>query len=344
LIGSVSFTTSQFPNGGSFSTAWIRLSRSGSGLKTVLLVLLNLLVVPAFEGKPADKYVFAFEELETHLHPTLLRRLLLYIDKFVRANQANAFLTTHSSVTLDVFGVSPDAQVIHVKHDQESAVAVTVKAHFDRVGVVAELGAKPSDLLNANGIIWVEGPSDRLYVNRWIELVSNGELKEGRDYTCASYGGALLATAQFTSPEAADAEFNNLLRINSNIVVICDSDKTKPEAALKERITRIQDEVLKIPGGVIWITEAKEIENYLPADALKKSYPETSRAPEQFERFFPSPGKASFWEDQLKLKSYDKMELAALVVPHLTKENLGDRFDWLERVTKIVETVRGWNC
>jgi DNA-binding response OmpR family regulator len=29
LIGSVSFTTSQFPNGGSFSTAWIRLSGAG---------------------------------------------------------------------------------------------------------------------------------------------------------------------------------------------------------------------------------------------------------------------------------------------------------------------------
>jgi predicted ATP-dependent endonuclease of OLD family len=230
-----------------------------------------------------------------------------------------------------------------VKHDRESATAVTVKAHFDRVGVVSELGAKPSDLLNANGIIWVEGPSDRIYVNRWIELVSNGELKEGRDYTCASYGGALLAAAQFTTPEAADAELNNLLRINSNVVVICDSDRTEPKAALKERIIRIQDEVKRIPGGVLWITEAKEIENYLPVDALKKFHPDTSRAPDQFERFFPGTGKASFWEEQFKLKSYDKMELATLVATHLTQENLSDRFDWLENVSKIVEAVRGWN-
>ncbi|MCX6953042.1 MAG: AAA family ATPase, partial [Verrucomicrobia bacterium] len=207
----------------------VALSRSGSGLKTVLLVLLNLIVVPAFQAKKTHSYAFAFEELETHLHPTLLRRLLLYIEKFVREKEAIAFLTTHSSVALDLFGLSTDAQIIHVQHDGESATAATVTAHFDRVGIVAELGVKPSDLLHANGIIWIEGPSDRVYINRWIDLVSNGELKEGRDYTCAMYGGALLARAQLVAPEQVDVELINLLSINSNIVVVCDSDRTAAE-------------------------------------------------------------------------------------------------------------------
>jgi PAS domain S-box-containing protein len=36
LIGSVSFTTSQFPNGGSFSTAWIRLRANEARLRAIL--------------------------------------------------------------------------------------------------------------------------------------------------------------------------------------------------------------------------------------------------------------------------------------------------------------------
>ena len=56
----------------------IPLSKSGSGLKTILLVLLNLLVVPKAkieENRNKSDFVFAFEELENNLHPALLRRL-----------------------------------------------------------------------------------------------------------------------------------------------------------------------------------------------------------------------------------------------------------------------------
>jgi hypothetical protein len=325
----------------------IALSRSGSGLKTVLLVLLNLIVVPVFEGKAPSSYVFAFEELETHLHPTLLRRLLLFIETFAKEKKATVFLTTHSSVALDLFGLSTEAQIIHVQHDGESATTQAVRAHFDRVGIVAELGAKPSDLLHANGIIWVEGPSDRIYVNRWIEILSNGKLKEGRDYTCAMYGGALLARAQLVAPDNGDPELSNLLNINSNVIVLCDSDRTADQGAgaeLKGRVVRIRNEIAAIPRGVIWITAAKEIENYLPADALQKVYADRApRAPDQYECFFPSREGVSFIETQLGRKSIDKTELATLVVPHLTEENMAGRFDWKVEGVKMIETIRGWN-
>ena len=35
-------------------------------------------------------------------------------------------------------------------------------------------------------LIWVEGPSDRIYINRWIELFSEGKLEEGRDHQCGT--------------------------------------------------------------------------------------------------------------------------------------------------------------
>ena len=238
----------------------IPLSKSGSGLKTILLVLLNLLVVPKIENRNKSEFVFAFEELENNLHPALLRRLFQYIEEYAINEETHIFLTTHSSTALDFFGISRNAQIIHVLHDGESARTIPVSAHFDRLGVVSELGAKPSDLLQANGIIWVEGPSDQIYLNRWIDLYSKGRFQEGRDYQCAFYGGALLARTQFKSPEEAETDLVNLLWVNPNIIVVCDGDQTDKDSDIKNRVRRIQEEIKEIPDAHIWITDAKEIE------------------------------------------------------------------------------------
>jgi hypothetical protein len=329
----------------------VALSRSGSGLKTVLLVLLNLLVVPALEKQSKAQYVFAFEELENNLHPALLRNLLRYLEGYVQRENATLFLTTHSSVVLDYFGRSPEAQVIHVSHDGKSARTRPVAAHLDRIGIVSDLGAKPSDLMQANGIIWVEGPSDRIYINRWIELFSDRELREGRDYQCAFYGGALLARIQIATEEEAIAELANLFTINPNIFVVCDGDRTAASgegSRIKQRVSRIRAEVNRLPSARIWITDAKEIENYLPKDVLSQVFsPLTPRAPTRFEHFFPGASAAnstpSFIEGELERKSIDKIELASKCAPYMSRDNLADRFDLTDQTQQIIDTIRSWN-
>ena len=166
----------------------IPLSKSGSGLKTILLVLLNLLVVPKIENKNKSDFVFAFEELENNLHPALLRRLFQYIEKYAINEKAYIFLTTHSSTALDFFGISENAQIIHVLHDGESARTTTVSAHFDRLGVVSELGAKPSDLLQANGIVWVEGPVEGVRGG----IAGPGEYRKIQNYVVNSLTGEII--------------------------------------------------------------------------------------------------------------------------------------------------------
>jgi hypothetical protein len=328
----------------------IPLSSSGSGLKTVILVLLNLIVVPKIYNESPSKYCFAFEELENNLHPALLRRLLRFIQDFATRENSVIFLTTHSNVALDLFGTSSSAQIIHVTHNGESAKARTIDAHFDKLGVISELGAKPSDLLQANGILWVEGPSDRIYLNRWIELFSNGKLREGRDYQCAFYGGALLARTQFVSPEIAESELVNLFRVNPNIIVVCDGDRiaaSEDGSELKDRVKRIKAEVENIPNAHIWITDAKEIENYLTGEALCSAL-NLSNLPDpgKFERFFPKdndPQGISYVESHLKRKSMDKMELASSTCPHMTQEMINQRFELAEQITKIIEKIESWN-
>ena len=332
---------------GEKSKGLIPLSKSGSGLKTVILVLLNLLVVPKINNRPPSEHVFAFEELENNLHPALLRRLLLYISSYASKENTPVFISTHSSVALDLFGTSESAQIVHVLHNGKSARTETVAAHFDRLGVVTELGAKPSDLLQANGVVWVEGPSDRIYVNHWIALCSNGILKEGVNYQCAYFGGALLAKVTFGSGEEEhETELANLLKINSNLVVVCDSDRTSKGARLKERVRRVRDEVRLNTSAHIWITSAKEIENYIPGAVLSSVFGIRGLPdPQQYMNFFPrkSARHRAYIAAHLHGRNVDKVKLATLGVRYMERTTMAGRFDWELEMKKLVRRIESWN-
>ena len=193
-------------------------------------------------------------------------------------------------------------------------------------------------MLQANGLIWVEGPSDRIYLNRWIELYTDGRLREGRDYQCVFYGGALLAQVQFASSEDEAAKLANLFQINHNLVVVCDGDREAKTAALKPRVERIREEVKKIDDAHIWITDAKEIENYIPGSVLAEA---TGLSP------LPDPKKYESWssytENNMDGKRIDKVDLAISSTPSMTIKLMQGRFDWKEQMKQIVERIDSWN-
>ena len=326
----------------------VPLGKSGSGLKTIILVLLNLHVVPHLEQKLENisDYVFAFEELENNLHPALLRRLLEYLSEYVKEHKCHLFLTTHSNVVLDYFSQDEDAQILQVTHDGKSASVATVQTHFDKLNILDDLGCKPSDLLQANGIIWLEGPSDRIYINKLIELYSGGKLKEGRHYQCVQYGGSNLANIQFNAPEGEDSELANLLCLNKNIAVLCDSDVTSDDSKLKDRVDRIVKEVSEIPSAFLWVSKPKEIENYIPAAVWNKIYGnETDEIsdPLETDRFPSSPKSGDYIFNKFNRKSFDKRNIAKKAIQHFTTEMFDDRFDMKEKMNELVEAIRGWN-
>ena len=355
--------TQKHDNGGVFQDCWeiylgekekklIALSQSGSGLKTILLTLLNLLVVPIIEEKSDRYFTFAFEELENNMHPALLRKLLSYIEKFALENEIPVFLTSHSATMLDFFATEEHAQIIYVKHDGKFAYTEEVSSYISCKEIINNLGAKASDLLQTNGIIWVEGPSDRIIVNQWIKLFSNGAYEEGRHYQCVFYGGGLLSNLGIASTlnndQALEDPFVNLLAINSNAFIICDSDRRSVGAELKKRVKRIREEasVLDVP---VWILKAREIENYYPGEALQQAYRKEKMLPdpERFESFFKTSREKgpSYSEKHLSNKSlhHYKTDLANRVTPYLTREMMEKRFDWLEQMPKLIECIKHWN-
>jgi putative ATP-dependent endonuclease of OLD family len=238
----------------------IPLSASGSGLKTILLVLAHLLVAPKVEGQGVSNYVFGFEELENNLHPGIQRRLFSFMRDIAVTTGAIFFVTTHSSVVIDLFSTDPESQLIHVTHDQTAAIVRSLSEHTQRNSVLDDLDVRASDLLQSNGVIWVEGPSDRIYINRFIGLLSAGRYREGSHYQCMFYGGRLLARV---TADPSDSTAINLLNLNRNCALVMDRD-TDPINQTKQRM---RDEVEK-SGGYVLITERKEIECSIPLAAL----------------------------------------------------------------------------
>lgn len=328
----------------------VELDNSGSGLKTILFVIINLLLIPKILNKPLSSFVFAFEELENNLHPALFRRLLSFISQKIIEEKSTLFLTTHSNIALDFFSTEKEAQIVTITHDGNSAMTKTVMSFSDKANIINDLGAKASDLLQANGIIWVEGPSDRIYINKWISMLDKN-LVEGRDYQCAFYGGSLLSHFDVGSKRN---EFNpkkvDLLSINHNLYIICDSDKSSRYSRYKKRVKDIREIVEKLQDtGIdagLWITKCREIENYLTANLLNRSFKgKVDSDPKQYENLFNSNDKRdrNYLQKVLGKNSIDKLELARKVTDHMKITDFEKRFDWNMKMKELVNKIRQWN-
>lgn len=236
----------------------VPLAHSGSGLKTVLIILLLTQIIPKIENRQHSDYVYAFEELENNLHPALQRRLLAYIRDFANSYGVPVFITTHSNVVIDFFSRDADAQIIHVTNNGTSSRSAQVTTYLKHKDVLDDLDVRASDLLQSNCIVWVEGPSDRLYVNRWIDLKTKGKLKEGQHYQCVFYGGRLLShlSAEGTTNGADGAV--RIMQINRHAAMLIDSDKREFNDPLNETKLRLIDELNNM-NGFVWVTSGREI-------------------------------------------------------------------------------------
>lgn len=314
------------------------LSKMGSGLKTIILVLLNLLVIPKIRNYSDNYLIFAFEELENNLHPALQRRLFDYLYRFIMSNDKYyLFLTTHSHVAINAFSDKEETQLLHIVKDENGSHVHCINDFFAKKIVLDDLDVRASDLYQSNGIIWVEGPSDRIYVKRWIELWGGDDIVEGADYQFLYYGGRLL------SHYSADKETNidgmlDILLTNTNSAIIIDSDKKKDADEINDTKKRIKAEFEKADL-FCWITSGKEIENYVPYQAIISAFPSYSLdkqcKPYQLFPNYILPFNKSF--------SSQKVWFAQKVAPHITTEDTENILDVKEQIIALCKEIRKWN-
>lgn len=283
--------------------------------------------------------IICIEEPEIHLHPLMQRKLIHHLSE----STSNQYLiATHSASFID----TPGASVYRVKLNEGKTTFTEAVLDKHRFEICADLGCRASDLVQTNAIVWVEGPSDRIYLNHWIRAVAP-ELREGIHYSIMFYGGRLLSHLSAADDEIED--FIKLRSLNRNTALIMDSDKAHARARVNETKKRLLRE-FSTHGGVAWITKGREIENYVNHEIIHQSlediYSDSYQCPSKvgaYDRvlYFRRKSKSKTNGCQTELfRSADKIRVAKSIVEREADLSV---LDLRKRIGAIVRLIQQAN-
>ena len=187
----------------------------------------------------------------------------------------------------------------------------------DANDILDDLGCKGSDLLQANGIIWVEGPSDVIYVKKWLKMYAKETFKkifkQGIDYEFQMFGGTILDSLCLIKDDKSNEDEGlkkivSMFSFSKNAFVITDSDAVLKKgtiidkskfASAKKYIKKQFDQISKSNLG-IWYKEGdieiRTIENYIPR-SLQKSEAKTKKLKAQ--------ENVILWDIEVKLSDFN---------------------------------------
>lgn len=232
----------------------VPIANKGTGFK-------RLLMVAYFEylatRQTAQHQIFAIEEPETYLHPSLQEDLLSSI--LTISQNSQFYITTHSPVFA---GATKQSNVIVVQKDDSISNYLNIANENDLLNlVISELGIRPNyNLLNDNirKVVFVEGKGDAIFWNNAISKIHGSLPDDIMFLPCGGDQVEFFVNARLCR------------KISRNFIFVLDTDQGAIDYASK--IARKQDLKLKVEalGGTFEMLRKREIENYYHKDAIQR--------------------------------------------------------------------------
>ncbi|WP_167736458.1 ATP-binding protein [Nocardioides sp. 1609] len=305
----------------------LRIQDLGDGIKQVLMIAAACI---HYEG-----CLILLEEPEIHLHAGLQRKLMGFLHE---QTTSQYIVATHSAHVLDL----PGARIFHITHDGTSTlVSSAVRASQVRK-VCQDLGYMASDLLQANYTVWVEGPSDRIYWRRWLQLL-DPDLQEGVHFAVMTYGGYLVDGMDIRGDEEdrdIDLDLIALLRLGRSCTLIADSDKKTADEAPRATLARLARESAVEGSGTLVVCEwVSTVENLIPRPVFRAAvntlHPVAGKK-------LKTPATHGPFDNPFKgMKSYSKVKVARAVADELTLGHIDEKLR--EQVLALADRIRAAN-
>lgn len=276
-----------------------------------------------FLAKNINASIITIDELELRLYPALLKRVLHEIEKY--SNKLQFFISTHSNIMVS----TPLKQKIYFIQKKGNSSQITPKKLSKEIyEIFDDLGVKASDILQSNGVIWVEGPSDIAILKEWLKKLGSSQ-KDFDQISFAFYGGALIN----------HIKFSKLLKLNRNCIVIQDSDKKSRGSKLNENKLEVYQKCKSLDIHC-WTTKKREIENYFSEKAIKIYSKKHKKQKVDLSKPF---GDYSDIKDIIITYERDKTEKGRKIASYMVKEEIVNINELAKELIIIKNNIEKWN-
>lgn len=240
-------------------------------------------------------------------------------------------------MAIDFFQSNKDVSIYEVYQEDHVSKCRRIEAFDDQLGVLDSLGVKASDALQSNFVIWVEGPTDRVYLTKFFKLFGGSDLIEGKDFSILFYGGRMLSHLTISEADSV-TEFIRLLKINPKCAVVIDSDRSKIRGRLNATKSRIRSEANNY-SRLCWVTQGREIENYISAEFWSKQFSVPATEVGSYCKVFDYLKSEEKKIGSRKISK--KMELATFAEENITGKDL--QLDIESKVRDLCRRIRDAN-
>jgi|GEM_PF-460184 len=248
----------------------------GDGLQALILML-----YPIFMAEKGS--IFLIEEPEMHLHPGLLSTFIrtLLREEEIKKKELRFFFSTHSTHLLDfVYEAPEDFSLFALEQNHKSKGSSYIRQIKEKdIALLNLMGVNNSSLFIANSSIWVEGHTDRKYIQGLLyafeqylkeKLERIPSLQEDLHYCFFEFAGSNLAHYIFFDEEEnatedqerqREEELDSLISagfLHNRICLIHDKDKTLTKDRRHAKNKENESDSFKYV-----VTAGREIENIL---------------------------------------------------------------------------------
>lgn len=133
---------------------WININ--GTGIKEVFRIILDIELL--------NPQIILIEEPEIHLHFELQQRLSEYLQ--LKAKDAQVFITSHSTAFVEE---THDKSVYLIKRTEEKENSIQLLDSESLDEIISELGFNAQALLIKKMLIFVEGKTDKVIVDTYLQ-------------------------------------------------------------------------------------------------------------------------------------------------------------------------------